>query len=76
MITYSEMRQRLAFNRMTFLVIQGGEFRVNFMERDVEATAYYTDDRDDAVLTGAAMRRRKDQNDAKLMLAMNHLTAA
>ncbi len=36
---------------------EDGEFRVNFRGGD-EATAYYTDDLDDAVETGQDMARR------------------
>ena len=39
------------------LVHRGGEYRVNF-RGGTEATAYYTNDRDDAVATAKAMRRR------------------
>lgn len=36
----------------------GGQYRVNF-KGGAEATAYYTDDRDDAVLTGISMSRSR-----------------
>lgn len=61
MITMREARLRLAVNNMR-IVCRDGEYRVSYAElmggdRD-EASAYYTDDLEDAVLTGAAMRRR------------------
>lgn len=57
MMTQQEARQRLNLNGMT-LHKRDGEYRVNFIENAREATAYYTDDLEDAVLTGAVMRRR------------------
>lgn len=59
MITMREAKQRLALNGMSFRKTEAGDFRVAFAEvRDNEPSAYYTDDLEDAVLTGAAMRRR------------------
>lgn len=59
MVTMREAKQRLALNGMSFRKTEYGDFRVAFAEvRDNEASAYYTDDIEDAVLTGAAMRRR------------------
>lgn len=62
MLTQREARQRCAVNRMRFSRVER-EFRVSFPEdtgNRNEATAYYTDDLDDAVLTAAAMRRKRD----------------
>jgi hypothetical protein len=69
MLTQREARQRLAVNRMRLSYGSPGEYRVNFLERDVEATAYYTDDLLDAVMTGAAMRRRMHDQISRKYLA-------
>lgn len=61
MMTQREARQRLAINRMSFRHTDG-EYRVSFAEMPYpgnEACAYYTDDLEDAVLTGARMRRNE-----------------
>lgn len=42
----------------------GGQYRVNF-KGGKEATAYYTDDRDDAVLSGISMARARANKEAK-----------
>jgi hypothetical protein len=63
MITQFEARQRLTLNRMSLRRTPAGDFRVAFADRrDDEASAYYTDDLEDAVLTGAMMRRRLMKN--------------
>lgn len=67
MITQSEARQRCAVNAMAFRRVHTGEYRVSFPEltgQRNEATAYYTDDIEDAVLTAGAMRRRAGQRAA------------
>jgi hypothetical protein len=59
MMTQAEARQRLSINRMSLRRSPGGDWRVAFADiRDNEASAYYTDDLEDAVITGADMRRR------------------
>ncbi|WP_156164417.1 hypothetical protein [Bradyrhizobium sp. LTSP885] len=50
----------MQINRMTLRNTGHGDYRVNFIERDNEATAYYTDCLEDAVLTGANMRQRRE----------------
>jgi hypothetical protein len=60
MMTLNEARQRLTLHRMR-LSRRDREFCVTPAElpqAQAEACAYYTDDLEDAVLTGAAMRRR------------------
>lgn len=59
-MTVREAKQRMSFNRMSMRNTGHGDWRVNFIEANSEATAYYTDCLEDAVLTGAAMRRRRD----------------
>ena len=67
MITMREARQRLALSMMQLSVVQDScpkEYRVSFAEVSrsaAEKSAYYTDDLEDAVLTGATMRRNKDR---------------
>jgi hypothetical protein len=59
MFTITEARQRLAFSGMRIAKQPTGEFRVAFAElpyRDAEPSAYYTDDLEDAVITGSKMR--------------------
>lgn len=68
MITQTEARQRCAINRMSMRRVDG-EFRINFIERDNEATAYYTDDLDDVVLTAASMRRRMNDQVSRKFVA-------
>ena len=68
-MTVREARQRMALNRMTMRNTGHGDYRVNFAEANSEATAYYTDCLEDAVLTGAAMRRRRDAKDRELCSA-------
>ena len=64
MMTYREARQRLELSHMRIDRVQDSdpqEYRISFMEathRD-EKSAYYTDDLEDAALTGAAMRIKK-----------------
>lgn len=66
MMTMREARQRLSLNDMQLSTVTGScpkEYRVAFAEvgwQQSEKSAYYTDDLEDAVLTGADMRRRKD----------------
>ena len=66
MMTMREARQRLSLHTMQLSVVQDScpkEYRVSFADvsyKTAEASAYYTDDLEDAVLTGASMRRRKD----------------
>ncbi|TYO65483.1 hypothetical protein FXV83_16235 [Bradyrhizobium hipponense] len=58
MFTITEARQRLALSGMR-LTRRDREFRVAFAElpySKAEPSAYYTDDLEDAVLTGARMR--------------------
>jgi hypothetical protein len=63
MMTMTEAKQRLNMYDMRISRVQGTtEFRVAYAEenwRDAERTALYTDDLEDAVLTGAQMRRKK-----------------
>ena len=59
MMTVHEARQRMRVNNMVMRNTGHGDYRVNYAERDVEATAYYTDDLEDAVLTAGRMRRDK-----------------
>jgi hypothetical protein len=47
-------------NRMTLRNVGNGNYRVNFIEARDDKAAHETDDLEDAVLTGAAMRRRRD----------------
>lgn len=61
MLTAKEARQRCEVNRVR-LQFRDGEYRVTLIEwpvnhTDTEACAYYTDDLEDAVLTGAQMRK-------------------
>lgn len=59
-ITMSEARQRLAQYGMRLSRVNAG-FRVAFHElayQDAEVSAYYTDDLEDAVLSGCMMRAR------------------
>jgi hypothetical protein len=58
MMTLTEARQRLSLLGMR-LTRRDREFRVAFAElpySKAEASAYYTDDLEDAVLTGGKMR--------------------
>lgn len=58
MMTIAEARQRLALSGMR-LTRRDREFRVSYAElpyRDAEPSAYYTDDLEDAVITGGKMR--------------------
>ena len=59
-MTVREAHQRMSVNRMTLRNTGHGDYRVNFIEARDEATAYYTDCLEDAVLTGASMRRKRD----------------
>lgn len=59
MMTLTEARQRLTMSGMRIAKQQTGEFRVAYAElpyREAEPSAYYTDDLEDAVITGARMR--------------------
>lgn len=61
MLTQHEAYQRCSINRVR-LERRNGEWRVTLNEwvnglRTTEDRAYYTDDLEDAVLTGAMMRR-------------------
>jgi hypothetical protein len=61
MLTVREVRQRCEVNRVRLQYNQG-EYRVTLIEWPVnstatEARAYYTDDLEDAMLTGAQMRK-------------------
>jgi hypothetical protein len=63
MMTQTEARQRLNVHRMTLRRTAAGDYRVAFADRsDNEASAYYTDDLDDAVLTGALMRNPRPKS--------------
>jgi hypothetical protein len=58
-ITLIEARQRLTMSGMRIGKTQGGDYRVAFAElsyRDAEPSAYYTDDLEDAIITGSRMR--------------------
>ena len=68
-MTVREAKQRCQINRMTLRNTGHGDWQVNFAEANSEATAYYTDCLEDAVLTGAAMRRRRDAKDRELCSA-------
>ncbi|SDK42978.1 hypothetical protein [Bradyrhizobium ottawaense] len=60
MVTIREARQRLLVSGMR-LSRRDAEFRVAFAELPypkAEKSAYYTDDIEDAMLTGAMMRRK------------------
>lgn len=56
-VTLKVAKERLAGNGMNIRrVTETGEYRVSFKNRqDAEASAYYTDDIDDAIMTGLAM---------------------
>ncbi len=57
-ITLAEARQRLAQSGMR-ISRRDREFRVSYAElpyHDAEPSAYYTDDLEDAVITGSRMR--------------------
>lgn len=61
MLTKREAQERNRINNVRMQLFDG-EYRVTLMEWPVndkrtERAAYYTDDLEDAVLTGAAMRR-------------------
>ncbi|WP_029083437.1 hypothetical protein [Bradyrhizobium sp. th.b2] len=58
MMSLTEARQRLAMSGMK-ISKRDREFRVAYAElayRDAEPSAYYTDDLEDAVITGSRMR--------------------
>jgi hypothetical protein len=58
-MTIREARQRLALSAMRMSKQPTGEFRIAYAElpyREAEPSAYYTDDLEDAVITGARMR--------------------
>lgn len=58
MMTLTEARQRLAMSGMK-ISKRDREFRVAYAElpyREAEPSAYYTDDLEDAVITGSRMR--------------------
>jgi hypothetical protein len=59
----------MQINRMTLHNTGHGDYRVNFVEARDHKAAYFTDDLEDAVLTGAAMRRRRDAKLRSLVLA-------
>ncbi|MGX9389614.1 hypothetical protein ACWX0O_01690 [Nitrobacteraceae bacterium UC4449_H16] len=69
MMTVQEARQRMTVNRMSMRNTGHGDYRVNFIECDREATAYYTDDLLDAVLTAGNMRRRMNDQLSRKYLA-------
>jgi hypothetical protein len=57
-LTLTEARQRLAFSGMR-ITRKDREFRVSYAElryAEAEPSAYYTDDLEDAVITGSRMR--------------------
>jgi hypothetical protein len=57
-ITIAEARQRLAMSGMR-MSRSGSEFRIAYAElphADAEPSAYYTDDLEDAIITGSRMR--------------------
>lgn len=63
MFTQAEAAQRNSLNQVR-MKRRDGEYRVTLLEDPEFATntedyAYYTDDLEDAVLTGASMRRNK-----------------
>lgn len=66
MMNFREAKQRLSVHRMAICFVQDSapqEYRVSFPEdsyRDAEKSAYYTEDLEDAALTGAAMRRSRE----------------
>lgn len=60
MMTVREAKQRCAFSRMSLRNTGHGEWRINFVEATDDRTAYFTDDLEDAVLTGASMRRKRN----------------
>lgn len=68
MVTVREAHQRMNVNRMS-LRNRDGEYRVNFIEADNEATAYYTDCLEDAVLTAGNMRKRMNDQVSRKFLA-------
>ncbi len=62
MLTQHEAYQRCSINRVR-MEKEGREFRITLNEwpprsKETERKAYYTDDLEDAVLTGAQMRRK------------------
>ena len=61
MLTMREARQRNTLNRVCMERVDGGcEFMVTLIEwtaAQISRAAYFTDDLEDAVLTGAMMRR-------------------
>lgn len=60
-ITLTEARQRLALSGMR-ITRRDREFRVSYAElafAAAEPSAYYTDDLEDAVITGSKMRHTK-----------------
>jgi hypothetical protein len=57
-ITLTEARQRLALSGMR-IARKDAEFRVSYAELrydEAEPSAYYTDDLEDAIITGSRMR--------------------
>ncbi len=58
-LTFTGVRFRLSRHRITVRKTDYGELRVNLLG-GVEATAYYTDDLDDALHTGIAMANERD----------------
>lgn len=64
MMTVREAQQRISLNNMCWSRMDG-EWRITYPEyrfnaARMEATAYYTEDNEDAALTAAAMRRSMD----------------
>jgi hypothetical protein len=57
MTRFQEVKDKLRVMYRVTLRRQDGEYRVNFRD-GVEATAYYTNDLEDAFATGVAMRER------------------
>jgi len=62
MLTFREAKQRLQLSNMTLSRVGGTlDFRVQYAEArfDDEHLAYTSDDLEDAMLTGMAMRRKR-----------------
>jgi hypothetical protein len=60
MITLKSVRQHLTSRGITIRRTDDGEYRVNY-RHGREATAYYTDDLDDAHTTGLDMAAIRDK---------------
>lgn len=57
-----DVKKQLSAIGVTIKTIEGTEYRINF-KGGSEASAYYTDDLEDALITGKVMAERQEIND-------------